>query len=134
MEYDISRLQSDEDSKNKISHTNEWTYFQICIDWIVVYNYIFLKVIFLLCSNMFCEICSIASCFAGLKCFSVSLALMYYFHILCNTMDSYKCKLNLTWSCKLLICKRITEYICWGVGVQLTHHIKVCTRNISTPK
>ena len=30
MEYGVTRAESDEDSKNKIIHTSEQTYFQIC--------------------------------------------------------------------------------------------------------
>ena len=33
---------------------------------------------------------------------------------------------NLTWSCKWIICKRITEDTCWSVGVQLTCHTGLC--------
>ena len=29
---------------------------------------------------------------------------------------------NSTWSCKWIICKRITEHTCWRVGLLLTHH------------
>ena len=41
-------------------------------------------------------------------------------------MDFYECKLNLTWSCKWIICKRMTEHTCWSADVQLTHRIKFC--------
>ena len=50
-----------------------------------------------------------------------------YFQLICNTVDFYKWKLNSTWSWKWIICRRITEYTCWSVGVQLTHHVMFCT-------
>ena len=42
--------------------------------------------------------------------------------------------MNLTWSCKWIICKRITEHTCWSVRMQLTCHIKFCTCDGITPK
>ena len=32
-------------------------------------------------------------------------------------MDFYNWKLSLKWSCKWIICKRITQLSCWSVGV-----------------
>ena len=41
-------------------------------------------------------------------------------------MDLYESKLNLTWSCKLIIYIKITEHIGWSVFVRLTCHIELC--------
>ena len=57
-----------------------------------------------------------------------------YFQLLYNTMDFYQWKLNLTWSCKWIIGKKITEHTCWSVGVQSTCHIKFCMCDDSMPK
>ena len=51
-----------------------------------------------------------------------------------NTMECYESKLNVTWSCKWIICKMITGHTCWSLDMQLTCHIKFCTCNNSTPK
>ena len=48
-----------------------------------------------------------------------------------NTMDFYKSKLCLTWSCKWIIYNTITGHTCWSVGMWLTCHIKFCTCNKS---
>ena len=80
--------------------------------------HIFLKVIFLSCCNMFCEMFYLL-----LLSSSVFVPCPYwcaYFQILYNTMNFYEWKLNLIWSSKLIICKRITKYTCWSVGVLLT--------------
>ena len=79
--------------------------------------HIFLKVIFL-CRNMFCEMFYLL-----LLSSSVFVCYPYwcaYFQILYNTMNFSEWKLNLIWSSKLIICKRITKYTCWSVGVLLT--------------
>ena len=49
-------------------------------------------------------------------------------------MDFYQWKLNLTWSYKWIICKKITEDTCWKVGVRLTRHIKFYTCDDNTSK
>ena len=46
-------------------------------------------------------------------------------------MDFDESKLNLTWNCKWIICKRITEHTCWSVGVRLTHHINFASATIA---
>ena len=51
-----------------------------------------------------------------------------------NTTNFYNWKLNITWSCKLIICKRITEYTWWSVSMLLTRHIKFCKCDDSTSK
>ena len=80
--------------------------------------HIFLKVIFLSCCNIFCEMFYLL-----LLSSSVFVRCPYwcaYFQILYNTMNFYEWKLNLIWSSKLIICKRITKHTCWSVGVLLT--------------
>ena len=54
-----------------------------------------------------------------------------YLQMLYDTMDFYEWKLNLTWTYKWIICKKISEHPCWSVDVKLTRHIKFCTCNDS---
>ena len=72
MEYDLNRI---EFMKKYVIQTSEHI-FQTCIDCIV-HNYIFLKDIFSLCSNIFCEMFYLLHCFAfaELKCFWASPAM-----------------------------------------------------------
>ena len=70
MEYDVNRIEFVKTQKTKyVIQTTEYI-FQICIGCIV-HNYMFLKVIFSLCSNVFCEMFYLPRCFvfADLKCF-----------------------------------------------------------------
>ena len=83
---------------------------------------------------MKCFICSVVSRSLSSSVFVRRSHWCIYFQILYNTMSFCKWKLNLIWSCKSVICKRITEYTCWSVGVRLTHHIEFCTCNDITPK
>ena len=84
----------------------------------------FLKVIFslyvLICA-VTCFICSIALHLLSSSVFLCHPHWCVYFQILYTTMNFYEWKLNLTWRCKWIICKRITEHICWRVGLLLTH-------------
>ena len=67
---DVNRIEFVKTQKTKhVIETSE-NILQICIDCIV-HNYIFSKVIFSLCSNIFCEMCYLFCCFvfAELKCF-----------------------------------------------------------------
>ena len=65
MEYDVNRIEFVKTQKTKYVIQNSQTYFSN------VHNDIFLKVIFLLCSNIFCEMFYLLRCFAfaELKCF-----------------------------------------------------------------
>ena len=74
-----------------------------------------------------CFICSVASCSLGSSVLVCRSHWCVYFQILFNIMDIYEWKLSLSWSCKWIICKRITKHTCWSVGMWLTHHIKFCT-------
>ena len=84
----------------------------------------FLKVIFslyiLICA-VTCFICSIALHLLSSSVFVCHPHWCVYFQILYTTMNFYEWILNLTWRCKWIICKRITEHICWRVGLLLTH-------------
>ena len=135
MEYDVNRNEFVKTQKTKYVIQMSKHIFQIYMDGIV-HDGKFLQVILLLCSNMFCEIFYLLCCFmfAGLKCNVHSSHWCVYFQILYSTMDFYKWKLNLTWSCKWIICKMITEQTCWSVGVWLTSHMKFYTCNNSRPK
>ena len=75
---------------------------------------------------MICFICSITLLLLSSSVFVHCPNWCVYFQILYNTMDFCKWKMNLVWSCKWIICKRITAHTCWGVCVLLTHHIKFC--------
>ena len=67
MEYGVTRAESDEDSKNKIIHTSEQTYFQICfVASRLLDSYVFVH--------------------HSHKCI--------YFQMVYNTIDFYECKLN----------------------------------------
>ena len=132
IEYDVNRIEFVWLEK----HTNiqmSKHVFQICIDWIIQDD-TFLKVVLLLCSNMFCEMFYLLCCFTFAGCFVPCSHWCVYFQIPYNTMDFYEWKLNLTWSCKWIIWKRITEYFCWSVHLQLTYHIKICPCDDSMPK
>ena len=54
MEYGVNRIEFVKTQKIKYVIQTSKHIFQICIDCIVL-NDVFLKVIFSLCSNMFCE-------------------------------------------------------------------------------
>ena len=54
MECEVNRIEFVKSQKIKYVIQTSDHIFQICIDWIV-HDDIFLKVKFLLCSNMFCE-------------------------------------------------------------------------------
>ena len=125
--------------KQNTSHKRSNIFFKSVLIALFVYIYIyflfilhiFLKVIFL-CRNMFCEMFYLL-----LLSSSVFVCHPYwcaYFQILSNTMDFYKWKLNLIWSSKWIICKRITKHTCPSVGVLLTCHIKICKYDNSMPK
>ena len=79
---------------------------------------------YVLACSVKCFICSLASHLLNSIVFVCHSHWCVYFRILYNTMDFYKWKLNLTWSCKWIICKRITENACWSVGVWLACCIK----------
>ena len=81
MEYDVNRI---EFVKTQYVIQTSKNIFLICIDCIVQNN-IFLKVIFSLCSCMFCEMFYLLCClaFAELKCFCVTPKLMF---LLPNTL------------------------------------------------
>ena len=66
-----------------------------------------------------CFICSVASRLLSSSVFVHRPHWCVYFQILYNTMDFWKWKINLIWSCKLIICYRITQHPCWRVGMQL---------------
>ena len=51
-----------------------------------------------------------------------------------HIMDLYKWKVNLTWRCKWIIFKKITELTCWSGGMWLTCSIKFCMCKNSTLK
>ena len=104
------------------------------VDWIV-YDDIFLKTIFLLCSNLFCEMFYLLCCFTftGLKCFCVLLTLMcllpnnIYYNGFLQMETQFNMKLQMNFW------KRLTEHTCWSVGMWLNHHIKFCMSNNSMP-
>ena len=84
----------------------------------------FLKVIFLL----YILICSVTCFFCSIAFHLLSSSVLLchphwcvHFQILHTTMNFCQWKLNLMWSCKWIICKRITEHSCWRVGLLLTH-------------
>ena len=80
--------------------------------------------------------CFICWCFpfAELECFCVCSHWCVYFQILYNTMDFYIWKLNLIWSCKWIICKRIIEHTYWSAGMLLICHRKFCMCDDTMPK
>ena len=77
MEYDVNKIEFVKTQKTKYVIQTIERIFQICIDCIV-HNDIFLKVIFSLCCNIFCEMLYLLRCFAfaELKCFWASPTLM----------------------------------------------------------
>ena len=97
--------------------------------------HIFLKAIFyyVLTCSVKCFICCCFA-FAELKCSCASPILMYLLPNTLYTMDFYKWKLNLIWSCLWIICKRLTKHTCWSIGMLLTCHIKFCMCNDSMSK
>ena len=96
----------------------------------------FQKLLFFYCVDMFCEMfyLLLASRLLSSGVFVRRPHCCLYFQILYNTIDFCKCKLNLIWSCKRIIWKRITEHFCWSVGVLVTRHIKFCMCDHGTPK
>ena len=128
MEYDVNRVEFVK--TQYIIQTSEHI-FQICIDCMFLIIY-FLKYIFSLCSGMFCEMFYLLRCFtlAELKCFCASPTQMY---LLLNTLQGNGFLQMETWlNMKRQIGKRITEHICWGIGVLLTCRIRFCTCDHST--
>ena len=108
--------------------------FRICIDRIV-HNDMFLKVHFFIMfwhvlwdnlSALLLRVCwaQVFFCVAHTDVFTSN-----YF----DTLDLYQWKLNFMWSCKWIICKRISEHTSSSVGSLLTHHIKFCRCNNSMP-
>ena len=77
MEYHVNRIEFVKTQKTKYIIKTIKHIFQICIDCIVQ-NDTFLKLIFSLCSNIFCEMFYLLHCFvfAELKCFWASPTLM----------------------------------------------------------
>ena len=135
MEYDVNRIEFVKSPKTKyIIQTGEHI-FQICIDWMFTTVY-FQKLLFhyVVTSSVKCFICSVASRLLSSSVFVRRPHLRLYSQILYSTIDFYEWKLNLIWSCKWIVWKRITEHTCWSVGVLLTRHIKFCTCDHSTPK
>ena len=121
--------------KNKIHHIKERTYFQNCIDCMSIMIY-FQKLHFhyaVICSVK-CFICSVALRLLSSSVFVRHPQWYVYCEILYNTMDFCQSKLNLIWSCKWIIWKRITEHTWWSIGVLLTGHIRFCMCNTSMSK
>ena len=91
MECDVNRTEFVKTQKTKYIIQTSQHIFQICIDCIVHND------IFLICSNIFCEMFYLLRCFAfaELKCFLSRPQRCLHFQILYNTMDFYKWKLNM---------------------------------------
>ena len=96
MEYDVKRIEFVKTQKTRYVIQTSEHIFQINIDCIA-HNDIFLKDIFSLCFNIFCEVFYLLCCFAfaEFKCFWVTPHWYVYFQLLYDTMDFYKCKLNM---------------------------------------
>ena len=114
MEYDVDSIELVKTQKTKYVIQTSEHIFQIWVDYIV-HNHIFLKIIFSLCSDKFREM---FISFVALHLLSSSVFVRrphrcVYFQILYDTMNFYVWKLNLSWSYKGIICKRITEPSCW---------------------
>ena len=122
MEYDVNGIC--EGSKNKIHHIKVRTYFSN-LYWLHVHNRIFPKATFsyVVTCSMKCFICFIASRFLSSSVFAHHPHWYVYFQILYNTTGFYKWKLKLTWSCKCITWKKITEHTCWSLGLLLTRLI-----------
>ena len=76
MKYDVNRIEFVKTQKIKYVIQMSEHIFQIWIDCIA-HNDICLKYIFLLCSNIFCEICSAALCLLSSSVFERTPKLMY---------------------------------------------------------
>ena len=140
MWYKISRIEFVKNQKNKMEHKTKQIYFSNlywlhCSHW-YIFHYNIIKLLFhyvLTCSAK-CFICSTALCLLSSSDFVHRPHWCVYLQILYNTMVLYEWKLNLIWSCKLIICKIITEHTCWSFSMLLTHHIKIFRRDNSMPK
>ena len=129
--------------KQNTSHKPANIFFKSVLIALFIYIYmyflcilhIFLKVIILLCSNMFCAMfyqLLLYVCWAQVILCVAHTDVLTSKH--CNTMDFYDWKLILIWTCKWIICKRMTKHTCWSVGVLLTCHRKLCKCDNGTRK
>ena len=104
MEYDVNRIKFVKTQKQNMSCKQANIFFKYVL--IAFFTIIFSSRLFF----HYVLRCSV-------KCFICSIALHLLSQILDNTIDFYKWKLKLIWSCKWIIWKRITEHTCWSIAI-----------------